>query len=1270
MWSSGATTAALNVAPTSTTTYTVTISDANGCSNSGLTTITVNPLPIAGITGTFTACAGSSITLTGTGGTQYLWSNGLTTTSINVIMPSTPSIMGVTVTDINGCTNTTEQALTPLVVPSISTIITQPTTCISTDGTISTTITNATSPTYIWSNGATTSGISGLSVGSYTVTVTSGNNGCTSVAVVGLIGPGGCNVCPTIGTLSISNPVCANTLTTLTASGLTDMGVTFGISFVSFPSATTDPYIGGTVLSTVSNGSLSSGGTVATASVSIPSGSYVIYAILSPSPTDPACRPSTSSALVVNPTPSAAIAITETSGLANNDGIICSGANATLTASGGGTYVWSTGATTGGITTGIAGTYTVTVTNLGCSASTSISITVNPLPIPMIAVVETSGLVNNDGIICSGTSAILTASGGITYAWSTGATTTGITTGTAGTYTVTVTNSNGCTASISSIITVNPLPIPAIAVVETSGLANNDGIICSGASATFTASGGGTYIWSTGATTSGITSGTAGIYTVTVTNSNGCTASASSTLTVNPLPIVTIARTDNSGTTPNDGIICAGATATLTANGGGTYLWSTGATTSGITSGTAGTYTVTVTNSNGCTASVSSTITVNPLPIAAIARTDNSSLTPNDGIICQGAMATLTASGGGTYVWSNGATTAGITTGTAGTYSVTVTSVNGCTASTSSSITVLPLPTPSISVSETSGTVANDGTIYTGSSANLTASGGCTYLWNTGATTSGITVTPSTTTTYTVTVTNANNCSAIAMTTITVIDPSCLLVCSGDQTITLTNGACEYQLPNLVTGAGDCAYFVVKQTAGPLPGELLKKGTYTITQQLISNLGEIIDECSYTVSVRANPIIVNSLTCNDHVNISVDINCEVTLSPDMFLEGNSYSCYADYQINIWPFNSQANALNNITQNTAMYLPCGNHTYEIVGPSGNRCWGTFTIEDKIAPVVSCNCVDMPVTTPITSFAGSLDLTDPSFARPNGTTVCANTGAGPDFYDVYPFTVSTTGLYTFNAAGSNGDTYAILYTAPFDPLNPCTNFIVANDDTAGGLDPLITVSLTAGVQYVYVFTTFGTKIATGTYKVTITGAGQVQTVTNPANAPECQFACYELPVVQGETVGMLYDIPGQNANKSKLSAPPAVRDACGPVSMTFEDRVTGTNCGATKLRRDWKFTDAKGNTTLCSQTFTFNQITVFDLVPPVREVHLTCGLDATPAAIAGYLDVDSRTQPASATNIGAYADDYAQTGSVVEFNEGYSYGYFTYQFLRICCTSRSA
>jgi hypothetical protein len=85
------------------------------------------------------------------------------------------------------------------------------------------------------------------------------------------------------------------------------------------------------------------------------------------------------------------------------------------------------------------------------------------------------------------------------------------------------------------------------------------------------------------------------------------------------------------------------------------------------------------------------------------------------------------------------------------------------------------------------------------------------------------------------------------------------------------------------------------------------------------------------------------------------------------------------------------------------------------------------------------------------------------------------------------------------------------------------------------------------------------------------------TNPANAPECQFACYDIEVVKRETVGMLYNIPGQNANRSKLTTPPVAIDACGPVSRTFEDRITSTNCGASKLIRDWKFTDAMGNTT---------------------------------------------------------------------------------------------
>ncbi|MBK9583581.1 MAG: hypothetical protein IPO48_17290 [Saprospiraceae bacterium] len=721
----------------------------------------------------------------------------------------------------------------------------------------------------------------------------------------------------------------------------------------------------------------------------------------------------------------------------------------------------------------------------------------------------------------------------------------------------------------------------------------------------------------------------------------------------------TISITETSGLLNNDGIICAGATATLTASGGGTYAWSTGATTAAITTSTAGTYTVTVTNA-GCAFSVSQFITVIPLPVASIARVETSGITPNDGIICQGAMATLTASGGGTYVWSNGATTAGITTGTAGTYSVTVTSVNGCTAATSSSITVLPLPTPSISVSETSGTVANDGTIYTGSSANLTASGGGTYLWNTGATTAGITVTPSTTTTYTVTVTNANNCSATASTTITVIDPSCLLVCSGDQTITLTNGACEYQLPNLVTGAGVCDFFTIEQVSGPEPGDLLPRGSYDITYQLVSNLGEIIDECTFTVVVRANPVVVNSLTCNNHINISADINCEVTLSPDMFLEGNSYSCYADYQINIWPFNSQANAINNVPQNEGINLPTGEHTYEIVGPSGNRCWGTFTIEDKLAPVVECNCsgpvADVSAFREIGVFGNKkYYLSNATYTwqqayahaqSVGGEMLCITSAAENAFilntWSIPGFASQRTWLgatdneaYGGTEANNTNNGWVWVSGEPFSYTNWASG-------EPNGL---------ANEDYVEMFGTGGTE--PGRWNDNTNTFGPLRYIMEVEN---CSYNCYDLAVIQNETVPMLY---GVSPNKSVLTTPPTATDGCGPVSATFTDAINGGDqCDTRELVRSWTFEDASGNKSYCTQRFAFEPISVTDLIPPVREVHLTCGLDATPAAIAGYLDVDSRTQLASATNIGAYADDYAQTGSVVELHEGYANGYFTY------------
>ncbi len=204
-----------------------------------------------------------------------------------------------------------------------------------------------------------------------------------------------------------------------------------------------------------------------------------------------------------------------------------------------------------------------------------------------------------------------------------------VTTLAAGTVTITASQAGNGTfspATATQSLIVNPLPTATIS-------ASGPTTFCQGGSVTLTASTGSSYLWSTGATTQSITVGTAGNYTVRVTNVNGCsTTSAVTTVTVNPLPTATITA---SGATT----FCQGGSVTLTSSSGSSYLWSTGATSQSITAGAAGNYSVTVTN-NGCSStSAATTVTINPLPIdGTIAASTNS--------ICLGQSVTISSSGG------------------------------------------------------------------------------------------------------------------------------------------------------------------------------------------------------------------------------------------------------------------------------------------------------------------------------------------------------------------------------------------------------------------------------------------------------------------------------------------------------------------------------------------------------------------------------------------------------------------------------------------------
>ncbi len=458
---------------------------------------------------------------------------------------------------------------------------------------------------------------------------------------------------------------------------------------------------------------------------------------------------------------------------------ICQGTNTTFTASGGSSYLWSTGATGSSININTAQTYNVTVTNAnGCTATASRGLTVNANPTASPAFAQNP--------ICLGGSTTLSAnasagSGIITaYSWSTGiiGNNASGTVSTANIYTVTVTNSNGCTTSASSaILNVNPLPNPSI---------SGNNTICAGNNTTFTASGGSSYLWSTGATGSSININTAQTYLVTVTNANGCTATTSRTLTVNANPTASPVFAQNP--------ICSDSVTILNPNasaGSGTissYLWSTGSTASSISVSSSGTYGITVTNSNNCfvTASTASLI-VNPTPSISVI---------GNQVLCAGSASTpvnfWSAIAGTTFSWSNSNTGIGLGGNGTGninaftgisngsnpnTSNIIVTSTaNACNARDTFRITVNPVPIVN---------AGNDTIICSGQPVVLSASGATAYNWTSNVI-NGQTFYPQISNVYQVTGYNQYNCYSTDFITVA-INPSPILdlgpdfeICSGE----------------------------------------------------------------------------------------------------------------------------------------------------------------------------------------------------------------------------------------------------------------------------------------------------------------------------------------------------------------------------------------------------------------------------------------------------------------------------------------------------------
>lgn len=715
LWNNGIATATNTVSAGGT--YTVTVTAANGCTGTASASIQAWPLPTPSITGTFTVCDGAAANLTaGPAGAAYLWSDGSTTPTISPLLAGTYT---VTVTDANNCSASASQVVNVNSAPVFS-ITGDFDACQGSSGSMAAT---AGFGSYQWSNGSITNSIAPSAQGWYIVTVT--DNGCSSIdssffTVHALPQPsitGNLSFCSgTNTTLQVSQPFSSYTWTggatgnsiTVSTSGTYTVTVTDANNCSNSTSATVQanalpvPVITGNFIvcdgtaATLTAGPAAmnyvwSDGSVTQTISPLTAGVYTVTV------TDlNNCSASISQAVTVNPIPVFSI---------TGDFDACQGNSGTMTGTPGfASYQWSNGSNTATINPSSQGWYYLTVTDNGCSAVDSSFFTVLALPQPVIT---------GTPAFCPGLSTTLQVSQPFnSYLWSDGTSSNSITTGQASTYTVTVTDANGCSNNTSVNVTAWPQPQPVLPAAVS---------ICQGDNYTFQPGVFQSYIWSDNSTGNSLTINTGGVYSVTVTDANGCTANASSQLTVNPLPTPVVT---------GPAAVCDGELAIFSTGTYSSYQWSDGTTGQQMTTTTSGTYTVSVTDNNGCTNSASASLIVNPLPLASVSG-------PTD--FCDGGSVTISAvSGQGSYQWSTGATGNFINVDETGTYQVTVTSALGCTNSASYQVNERPHPAVDFDLIQSPGCEH-----ILVQFLNLTsAETGTTYLWHFGDSTGSVKTSP------------------------------------------------------------------------------------------------------------------------------------------------------------------------------------------------------------------------------------------------------------------------------------------------------------------------------------------------------------------------------------------------------------------------------------------------------------------------------------------------------------------------------------------------
>jgi dienelactone hydrolase len=460
--------------------------------------------------------------------------------------------------------------------------------------------------------------------------------------------------------------VCSGNTTSLTASGATTYTWTGGI----VNGATFTPTVSQNYTVSASN---ASGCTIThttyltvntTPTVTINSGSICAGGAFTISPTGASTYSYSGGSSVVSPsaTTSYSVSGTSTAGCVSsvvintvtvnakpiitvNSGSICAGSSFTISPIGANTYSYSGGSSV--VSPTATTSYSVSGTSTaGCVSSVVINtVTINAKPIITV----------NSGSICAGGSFTISPSGANTYSFSGGSSVVSPTATTS--YSISGTSTAGCVSSvIINTVTVNAKPIITV----------NSGSICAGGSFTISPTGASTYSYSGGLSVVSPTVTTS--YSVSGTNTAGCVSNnpVITTVTVNPLPIISV----------NSGTICNGESFVIIPTGALTYTYSSG--TNSVMPLANNSYSVNGTDVNGCVSSISavSNITVIALP-TIVAATSNS-------LLCVSQTATLSATGATTYTWSTNENTPdiAITPTVQTTYTIVGADINGCTSST------------------------------------------------------------------------------------------------------------------------------------------------------------------------------------------------------------------------------------------------------------------------------------------------------------------------------------------------------------------------------------------------------------------------------------------------------------------------------------------------------------------------------------------------------------------------------------------------------------